>query len=428
MNINDFNSKVNLPRVISKLGGNVNDFNFVRMPVFGWYAKSKTEGFIGNIFEFFTVKDWPNLYNLIVENFKDCLDFKLPISDNANKKLFSMYLQHMQFQAAWIMSKEEVYKHRARYNNKVMYFKDILEESGLSGLLNNEVGYLSERVLNNFPKLNLAGKSKYHKVLVFPSFNTPKHICSFELCKYTDIHNRECVHLNAEPGWYGHMNGYIASDLSELKAVSGTTWDYKLDEWLPQDSILSNQLTSAQLIKIWSDTKKTEFIDAPAELLKHKKDSDRLELHVASLSYPQVEELQKKLSINLMDAWVRSKENQFTVLGKTFVRRGNAYYVVVKAQEELISNFSIEISHIAKRTKDGDDDFWWCGFLLYGSSAVPFEMNDKYFTSCYLFAKGVRKQFMTLGLGIPYINERYVRQLLSLIQLTAYKVEIKSES
>jgi hypothetical protein len=428
MNINDFNSKVNLPRVIAKLGGNVKDFDFIRMPVFGWYAKSKTSDFIGNIFEFFEPSDWANLYTHIVDNFEDCLDFKLPASENARKKLFSNYMQHMQYQAAWLMSKQEIQDHRARYANKVMYFKDILNEVGMPALVKNEVGYLSERVIASFEKLELGSKRKYQKVLVIPSFNTPKHICSFELSKYTSIHDREKLYTNAEVGWYGRMNGYIAADFNELKITQGSTWNYKSDFWTPENTELSEGLNTSQLIQIWGDAKNAKFAVSPAEMVANKQGTDEVEHHVASLSYPQVEELQRKLGKSLMEAWIASKENQFTVLGKTFVRRGNAYYVAVKNQEELISNFAIEITHIAKRKKGEEEEFWWCGFLQHNLSIVPFEMNDKYFTSCYLFAKGIRKQFLSLGLGIPYINERYVRQLLSMIQLTAYKVEIKAES
>jgi hypothetical protein len=428
MNINDFNSKVNLPRVITKLGGNVKDFDFIRMPIFGWYAKSKTSDFIGNIFEFFTADDWPKLYSHILEDLGDCVDFKLPNSKNAQDRLFANYMKHMQYHAAWLLSKQEMESHRARYGNNVMYFKDIMNEAGLRGFPLNEMGYLTENVINGFKRLNLEPKRKYQKVLVIPSFNTPKHICSFELAKYTTPNDREKLYLNAEPGWYGKMNGYIAADFNELKVRQGITWNYKADYWTYEATEISSNLSTPQLIQLWGDAKKTTFTETPADLIIKKQGTDEVEHYVASLSYPQVQELQKKLGKNLMEAWVASKENQFTVLGKTFVRRGNSYYVVCKDQEELISNFAVEMTHISKRIVGEEEEFWWCGFLHHNLSVVPFEMSDKYFTSCYLFAKGVRKQFLSTGLGIPYINERYVRQLLSMIQLTAYKIEILPES
>jgi len=428
MNINDFNSKVNLPRVIAKLGADVKDFDFIRMPVFGWYAKSRTNDFIGNIFDFFSHKDWPKLYTHVLDSFGDCLDFKFPHSEPAEKRLFSNYMNHMTYHAAWIMSKEEMLSHRARYGNNVMYFKDILDSSGMPGLPLNEIGYLTENVINSFKKLNLEAKRKYQKVLVIPSFNTPKHICSFELAKHTTPQEKEKIYVNAELGWYGKMSKTIVADFNELKVTQGVTWDYKADYWTNEGTKLSENLDVPALIQIWGDTKRTTFEEDPTSIILRKQGTDDILHHVASLTYPQVEELQKKMGTNLMDAWVSAKENQFIVLGKTFVRRGTSYYVLAGANEELISNFTIEMSEIKKRGTIGEEEFWWCGFLHHGGSVVPFEMNDKYFTSCHLFAKGIRKQFLTLGLGIPYINERYVRQLLSVIQLTAYKIAIVTDS
>jgi hypothetical protein len=246
MNINDFNSKVNLPRVIAKLGGNVKDFDFIRMPIFGWYAKAKTKDFIGNIFEFFTAEDWPRLYSHILESFNDCIDFKLPNSTHAQDRLFANYMLHMQYQAAWLLSKQEMQSHRARYGNNVMYFKDIMNEAGLRGIPLNDIGYLTENVINSFKRLKLEPKRKYQKVLVIPSFNTPKHICSFELAKYTTPHEREKIYINAEPGWYGKMNGYIAADFNELKVRQGITWNYKADFWTYDATELSSNLTTPQ--------------------------------------------------------------------------------------------------------------------------------------------------------------------------------------
>jgi hypothetical protein len=427
MNINDFNSKVNLPRVISKLGADVKEFEFIRMPVFGWYAKSKSGNFIGNIFDFFQHNEWAGLYSNILENFEDCLDFKLPRSQVAGKRLFENYVRHMEYHAAWLMSKEELQKHKARYGSKVMYFRDILVDAGMPAFELNEAGYLTENVVNNFKRLDLDAKRKYKKVLIIPSFNTPKHICSFELAKYDQPQHREKMYVNAEVGWYGRMGKNILANFNELKVHQGFLWNYKADYWTPEDVKLSSLIATPQLIQIWSDSKKTTFQESPIEVIAKKEGMDEVHNHIASLSYPQVEELQKKLGLDLMPAWVASKENQFVVLNKTFIRRGNAYYVQAKDHEELISNFAIEMTEIKKRELAGEEEFWWCGFLLHGNSVVPFEMNDKYFASCYLFAKGIRKQFFSLGLGLPFINERYLRQLLSLVQLSAHGVTINAD-
>jgi hypothetical protein len=427
MNINDFNSKVNLPRVVSKLGLRVDEFDFVRMPVFGWYAKSKTSGFIGNVFDFFESKDWANLYTTVVDNFEDCLDFKLPRSEYAQKKLFSNYYLHMQYQSAWILAKEEVYNHRARHGERVMYFKDILITAGMPGLVDNEIGYLTENVVKAFPKLNLGPKYKYKKVLIVPSFSSPKHICSLELARFQSPNDREKIYMNGEMGWYGKIGHEIVKDFNELKLKPGNTWNYKAGYWAGDELTLSDNIDTNQLIQIWSSSNNQKFKVDPIDILLAKDGSDNIRHHVAALSYNQVLQLQERTGEKLMDSWVASKEQQFTVQGKTFVRRGTSYFLVKENEEEQLTNFSLEITEIRKKQQKDLEEFYWCGFIHHGNSMVPFEMNDKFFTSCHLFAKGVRKQFLTLGMGVPFINERYVRQLLSMIQLTSYKVPIIAE-
>jgi hypothetical protein len=113
------------------------------------------------------------------------------------------------------------------------------------------------------------------------------------------------------------------------------------------------------------------------------------------------------------------------VQGKTYIKRDKAYFIVKKNEEEQLTNFTLDIVEIKKR---GDDDFVWCGMVYYGDHVLPFEMEDKYFMSCYLFTKGIRRMFLNHGIGIPFINEKYVRQLITMIQLTCHGVSIVPNS
>jgi hypothetical protein len=424
MNINDFNSKVNLPKVVSKLGMSVDNFNFIRMPVFGWYAEAKTGGFIGNVFDFFEPSRWKTIYSTILNDFEDCLDFKLPRSEYAEKSLFKNQCLHMQYHSAWLLAKEEVQNHKARHGDKVMYFEDILKSAGMSGFVENEIGYLTENVVKAFPKLNLGAKQKYKKILVIPSFCTPKHICSFELAKFQAPQEREKLYVNGELGWYGKIGNYLAADFNELKARQGFTWNYKANNWVREAVDISNLATGANLLQLWGEAPGVRFKQDPIEKLIAQEGSSALENYISGLTYQQVQELEKKTGMDLIKHWTTSREQQVVVRGKTFVRRETSYYILKKAgEEEQLTNFVIEIQEIRKRS----EDFYWCGFIYHNESVVPFELADKNFASNYMFAKSVRGIFLNLGLGIPYINEKYVGQLLSLIQLTSSKVQIVPE-
>ena len=429
MSPNVFNSKINLPSVVSKLGFSTSDYEFIRMPVFGWFAKSKNSDFIGNIFNFFEPEQWPRLFRIISKDFSDCYDFKLPYSEYAERKLYKEQLTLMEYQSAWLLSKHEARTHRIRHKGDVWYVEDVLKDVGLPALLENEIGYLSDTVIKTFPKLDLTTKQRYQKVMVVPTFCTPKHIASLEVCRIKSMDERELVIENAEKGWYGKHNVEIVKNMDELKIKVGNTWDYKCDYWNTKPIEISDSIETHQLIKIWSEANHTAFTRSPIDLLVGKEGTGDIKHHVALLSHAQIQELEKKTDQKLLDFWVKSKEQQFVVHDNTFIKRGTAYYIIKKNKdEEQISNFCLDIDKIKKKTDaDGEETFYWCGNILHNQDVIPFEMSDRYFTSCYLFAKGMRKQFMSLGIGILFINEKYIRQLLSLIQLTCFNVKIEND-
>jgi len=425
MLLNSFNSKINLPSVVSKLGVNTSEYDFVRLPIFGWYARSKSNDFVGNIFDFFHINDWRRLYGTICRDFSDCFDFKLPYSEHAEKNLFKDQTKIMQWQSVWLLSQQEAESARARYQDKIVYFTDILNDAGMPELVTNGFGYLTDKVLKSFPKLELDNKYKYKKTVVIPSFCSPKHICSLEVARLTDITQRETVFLNSEYGWYGKQGVEVVRDISELKIKVGNTWNYKNDYWNKTTIKLSEALGASQLIKIWSESRNTTFSEKIMESIIGKQGNDDLKNHVPMLKYVQVQELEKVSGQPLLEYWMKSREEQFNVHGKTYVKKDKSYFLVKKNEEEQLTNFTLDIKEIRKKN---EDEFIWCGMIYFEEHAVPFEMEDRYFMSCHLFTKGIRKMFLNLGLGIPFINEKYVRQLITMIQLTCSNIKVVSDN
>jgi hypothetical protein len=421
MLLNSFNSKINLPSVVSKLGIPTSGYDFVRIPLFGWYARSKTCDFVGNIFDFFPISDWRKLYGIICRDFSDCFDFNLPYSEYAEKSLFKDQTRIMQYQSVWLLSLQEAQTARARHFDKVLPFKTMMEELGMPELINNKFGYMTERVYKAFPQMDLEKKYRYKKTLIIPSFCSPKHICSLEVAKLHEMHQREPVFLNSEYGWYGKQGVEIVRDLNELKGKQGNTWNYKNDYWNNSPVKISDLVGTEQLIKIWSEGRNSQFSDDLMSLMLGKQGDDDLRRHVPMLDYVQVQELEKKTGQKLMDFWMKSREQQFTVQGRTYVKRDKAYYLIKRNEAEQLTNFTLDIFEIRKKS---DDEFLWCGMVYFEDQAVPFELEDRYFVSCHLFNKGMRKLFLNLGLGIPFINEKYIKQLITMIQLTCHNVKI----
>jgi hypothetical protein len=421
MLLNSFNSKINLPSVVSKLGMNTSEYEFTRVPLFGWYAKSKSSDFVGNIFNFFPITDWKRLYRIVCSDFNDCFDFKLPYSEYAEKSLFRDQTRIMQYQSVWLLSVQEAQESRARFHDKVIYFRDMLDELGMPELLNNKVGYLTQKVMDAFPDLELENKYRYKKTVLIPSFCSPKHICSLEVAKLQDLHARETVFLNSEYGWCGNVGIEVVRDINELKIKPGNTWNYKAAYWSTHPVKLSEMLTTEQLIKIWSESGEAQFTESVTSLMLGKQGNDDLRNHVAMLNYAQVQELEKNSGQDLMTHWMKCREQQFNVQGRTYIKRDKSYFIVKKNDEEQLTNFTLDIKEIRKKN---EDEFVWCGMVYFEEYAVPFELEDRYFTSCFLFTKGIRKLFLNMGLGIPFINEKYVRQLVTMIQLTCHDVKI----
>lgn len=421
MLLNSFNSKINLPSVVSKLGISTSEYDFIRVPLFGWYARAKATDFVGNIFDFFTIDEWPKLYGKICRDFSDCFDFTLPYSEYAEKQLFKNQTRIMQFQSMWVMAAQEAQSVRVRHFDKVVYLTDLLNDLGMPELLTNKMGYLTEKIMKAFPRLELESKFKYKKTIVVPSFCSPKHICSLEVSRLADINSRETLFINGEYGWYGCQGEQIVRDINELKIKKGNTWNYKNDIWNKSPVAISDMVGTEQLIKLWSEATHTKFTENIMDVIMGKQGTEDLRNHVAMLNYTQVQELEKNSGQSLLPFWMKSREQQFNVQGKTYVKRDKSYFLIKKNEEEQLTNFTLDIIEIRKK---GADEFMWCGMIYFEEHAVPFEMEDKYFMSCHLFTKGIRKMFLSLGLGIPFINEKYVRQLITMIQLTCHNVKI----
>jgi hypothetical protein len=428
MTLNDFNSKVNLPRFVSKLGIPIEDYEFIKIPPFGWFGKSLKTDFVGNIFDFVPPDQWEHLYSRVVESYSDTLDFSIPNSQWAEKQLFKNVYRYHQYLNVWRMSRKEMKTHRARFENRVVYFEDVLGQMGMPGFAQNGMGCLTPAISEKFPKLELDKVMRYRRILVIPTFVTPKHIASLEIASVHSLDDRIKVYVNGEMGWYGTADSPVVGSFNDLKVGPGCTWNRKLDHWMPSPIEISQSVTTSQLIQIWSDARRSSFSTDPIELLLSKHGTEDIQHHLGCLSYEQVQQLERATGESLIAGWIECRQRQFVIHGKTFSRRGGSYYLVEDDDEEQLTNFTMDINEIRKRIKDGKTVFVWCGFINAGNSVVPFELEDRYFTSSYLFTRGVRDSFLNLGLGIPYINQRYLGQIMNIIQLSANGVSVVAES
>lgn len=410
MTCNYFNSKVNLPKFCGNLG--YTDYQYVKLPTFGWYAYNKSKTFIGNIFDLVGQQDKEALYSLITKEKPEYLDFELPYASMTNNSIKYNLIACQLWSAVFAYARKELETYKISYKGKRVLLKTALIESGYSALLNNNIGVLTSSIVEKFnmlpwPKRELRGK------ILIPSFSTPMHICSLEYCAWDDPTQLQPLWLNDEKGWYGNLNSKkIVGSVKDLWTNNGTTWDYKLDYWAPDGiTTLDNDLSVPTALRVWSEGKNITFDKSPLEKILDAGKLEELKHHIGNISYQQLEEVEKLTGESLIACWRQAREHQVQIGTRMFTRRDNCYWVFKKGKLEQVTNFAIELEKIIKE----GNKFYRLGTIHYGDSLTPFKMEERYFTTNYLFHRGLKEKFLTAGIGVPIVHPDFFNKALLII-------------
>lgn len=422
MNCNYFNYKVNLPRFCSKMG--YADYQYVKLPTFGWYAYNNDKSFIGNIFDLVNVKDREYLYALISKEKPEYLDFDLAYSTMTETCIKYNLLECQLWSAAYAYSRKELETYKITFKGKRTLLKDVLKENGFAAMLDNKVGVITASLIEKFNMLPWPKHDVRGRILV-PSFSTPQHICSLEYCVWDEPTALLPLWLNGEKGWYGNLESRrIVSGLKELWSTPGCTWDYKLDYWSSQQIVaFSDGITVNDAIRIWTESKNTVFDKSPLDFIIDNGKIDELKLHIGNLSYQQLKEVEEKTGEALTSCWKKARQQQIQIGSRSFTRRDNCYWVYKKGKLEQVTNFAIEIESIIKTGKS----FIRKGIIYFGDKAVPFEMDEKFFTTNYMFHRGIKDKFLSAGLGVPIVHPSFFNKALLVIDSFNQGAEIDTQ-
>ena len=424
MKVNNFNSKINLPKFCQKLG--YTDYQFIRIPTFGWYAYNKDRSFIGNVFDLVPPGEQDLLYSTIAKDNPEYLEFDISYSELADDKLRANRLELQLWTAAYAMARKEMDNYRAVYEGRKVYLKNILEAHGLNGILKNRIGVITGDLLARFPMLPWPKKDLRGKLLV-PSFCTPSHICSLEYTSWNNLGEFYPLYLNDEKGWYGNIKkNYILNDIKELSTTAGITWDAKADYWTTGEQVtLSDFLSVDNCLRIWTESKHTLFTKSPLTQIVESGKVGELKNYVGKLNFHQLEEIESATGEKLAEYWKQARDLQVTIGDRTFAKRDNCYYVYKRGVLQQVTNFAVDIEKIVKKGKH----FFRIGTLHYGNQSIPFELHEKYFASNYMFPRGIKDKFLQAGLGIPIIHPDFTNRALLIIDSfnSGVKIEIGEE-
>lgn len=409
MTINEFNGKVNLPELC--INKNLNDYQFVKLPTFGWFAYNHNKSVICSTYDIVKQTDTTSVYKHFTIIQPEYQDLKFSYSETAENRFLTDYNFYILWRKIWMMARYEAENSKINYGGRYIKLKELCIELGYPYLLESGIGLITETVINS-PEGKLISWPQYSKnKLLIPTYCTPRHICSLELASIVDLDNRHTIYLNGEKGWYGTLNKRIVSNIKEALTLGGNTWDTKCDYWQTSIITLSNTLTLQDCIKIWTEARKTLFDKSPLDIVVETQHIDEIKKHICKLSYDQIQEIENKTGESLLGYWKQAREREITIDYMKFVERKNRYCLWKKGDLSEYTNFTMTIDKIKKRRRM----FYRSGHIFYKEHVVAFEFPESAFSSPKKLIRRLKEFFFDNALGLPTVLTNQQHYLLDVI-------------
>lgn len=416
MTVNDFCTKINLPKFCARLG--LEGYYFVKLPNFGWYAYNNDLSVVANIFDLVKYEERAKLYSIVTKEKREYLDFEINYSQNTEARFFNNYTTFALWQAAFNFACSEFENYKITHNGKKVLLKTVLEENGCEWITKHKVGVVTKNLKRKFDMLegfNLNDNNDLGR-LIIPTYYTPKHIATLETCTWYNPTKLHPLYVDNEKGWYGNIEAdEIVRSPANLFMSNGFTWDYKCDYWT-NDKIkkFSNGLHVDDLVNIWVESSNTAFNKSPLDVIIEQGHADQLKNYVSKLTVTKLEEAEEKTGIKLTECWKKAKEAQLKLGNQIYVRRENAYFRRGVNGGELIplTNFAIDLQKIIRK----DKRFYRQATLYIGNKSADIELPDSCFHSFRLFSKAIREAALNAGLGITVWHSTQGQQTLNAIE------------
>jgi len=419
MNVNNFNSKLNLPYFFESIGKT--GYHYAKLPNFGWYAYNVDLTDIRNCFDnlFDDIGNEVEVTGFIsdlVKNKKQLFDFHITWSDMLVLRVYNHLQLLEKLKQFHVAAKTELYEGQAYLNGRYLNLAKQLEAQGMAAFLDTGIGLVTDRVLSAFSRF-IAFPAGIKNRLILPSYCTPRHVASYEILGIREgVDKRISLYTNGEKGWYGNFdNTLIVSDLQKLVTTKGLTWDYKLDYWSNKQLELDPAISVANCVDIWLQARKAQFNTSPLNIIEQSGEVDKLKYHLKELSINQLNELEQKFQIKLFDNWKAQKSEEVDIGNLRFIKKDNQYWVLTKKGKlEEFTNFVVEINRIFKR----EGKFYRNGTVLFGRQEIPFEFTNDVFLQPKAFIKAINALCLDSGVGLPLILTSYLGYLLDVINRT----------
>ena len=409
MTHNDFNSRINLQAFCDANG--VTGYSFVKIPRFGWFATDKATGEIRTLIDFLPADGMVQFCtDLILEKpqYHDCRIMYNEVSVTRLVNDIRIWLTMKKFHADAI---QEFKEGQAYSSGQKVNLSKMFEANGMKHFVDTGVGYVSEALHKAYKTpLDLPSNSKGK--LVIPTWCSPQHVASFEICDIAKPNHRTTFYTNGEKGWYGKPEKTVYGNFSNLMTHPGCTWDKKLTYWALKPLDLDESLDVNQCLQVWTEAEDMAFKRDPLDVIEAINGSGKLKFNVDQLTLSQTLQLEKRFNVKLADFWRAQKYSQVAVGNLTFVAKDMRYYVKTKFGElQEFTNFNIEINRIYKK----DGKFFRQGVVYHEGKQEPFELLNEDFLNTATFVRKLNYFFLNRALGVPLISNSFQGYLLEVV-------------
>lgn len=409
MTVNDFNSKINLPKFFLGLG--LTDYRFIKIPTYGWFAFNQDHSVVLNTFDIFNHDEASEIYKKLTMEKPEYIDFKLRYSEMVDKKLSADILVKKGWHWFWAAAKEQAETGNIRVDGKLTRLNKLCVELGYPKMISHgQVGVVTEAMVKTYSWLGIPPEAKGK--LLIPFFHAPNHLSALAIASVDKPENQTFIFKDQEIGWCGKLGNRLAASFTDVCTNGGFTWDYKADYWT--DKVImdcSPSIEAPTLLKIWTQAKTTRFDTDPLVMLKDGAAAKDIQHHIRDLNYEQIKKLEDVFSKDFVSIWKNLREQQVSVGSLTFIKKHSQYFVMQKTGAYQFTNFTIEVNKIEKR----DDTFYRIGHIYCRDSAIPFCMSTDDFGTTKRFLKVLTDIMLEAGVGVPIVTTGYKMYLLDVI-------------
>lgn len=421
MKINDFNAKIDLPRICADNPElKARNYGFTKVPGFGYFAHNSQEIMAG--YDLFPEPGKKSLFHRFARD-KKYLLFSVAYSQTAADNYDDNLLNYRYWQDLHRSAIKEMDAGMININKVISPIREIIEKKLYRHIWTTGCGFLGADTQDKFPKpflnFNLANR------LVIPHYCAPGHICSLDYVYIHKLNEPRKLWPGFEPGWTGTLSEpRVVENFETACLMGGFTWDSKVPYWNTQELSLDPELTVPTLVYIIDTCRNTKFTVSPMRRLATHKEVINQRHYFNHFTVDQIKELETLGGISLLDAWKLDGAIELQLGPHRFKQENDCWYIHRKNRWDLLCNFVIKADKLLVKGPKAEDKFL-VGHVRHKGSVYPFELPAIGFETDWRLRSSMRAYFMDHGIEMPEIPAIHPFKLLAAFETFNKQVPVE---